>query len=96
MDDSLPFVISGMTTTGSIKHLREAPLSLIFNLGLGEVPNAVIPQGSIKLHSSVEAGSFCPQISNQPGIPRVICSVPSPKSPPENPGSLEVCLEGSF
>lgn len=90
MDDSAPFVISGMTTTVSIKHLREAPLSQIFSLGLGGAPHAVNAQGSIKLHSSVEAG---PQISHQPGIPRTSSLCPSPNL---YPGCTEVYLGGSF
>ena len=90
MDDSAPFVISGMTTTVSIKHLREAPLSQIFSLGLGGAPHAVNAQGSIKLHSSVEAG---PQISHQPGIPRTSSLCPSPNL---YPGCTEVYLGGAF
>ena len=87
MDDSVPFVISGMTTTGNIKHLREVPYpwSSIWAWG---APNAVIPQGSIRLDASGKQIVSVPTSQTNQVFPEYqLCAQPPP--PPANSGSTQ-------
>lgn len=43
-------------------------------------PNAVIPPREYKTWCQREAGSFCPQIASQTGIPRISALCPAPTS----------------